>query len=128
MRSVLSKSGVRSLAGRRKGKVWRGLNGHEGESRIQPRLTWSHHLLSSGGQGVHREVESERHEEKYRAVIDGGTQDEPVGLCQEAQHAHAVQKMKVRTFGVVLQEKTPNSHELLQSKAVVVNVHGKGVT
>src|SRR6516165_3483233 len=45
----------------------------------QPRLTWSPHLLSSGGQGVHREVESERHEEKYRAVIDGGTQDEPVG-------------------------------------------------
>lgn len=26
----------------------------------------------SGGQGVHREVESEGHEEKYRAVIDGG--------------------------------------------------------
>ena len=25
----------------------------------------------SGGQGVHREVESERHEEKYRAVIEG---------------------------------------------------------
>jgi hypothetical protein len=25
-----------------------------------------------GGQGVHREVESEGHEEKYRAVIDGG--------------------------------------------------------
>ena len=24
-----------------------------------------------GGQGVHREVESERHEEKYRAVIEG---------------------------------------------------------
>ncbi len=32
-----------------------------------------------GGQGVHREVESERHEEKYRAVIDGGwPADEPV--------------------------------------------------
>jgi len=26
-----------------------------------------------GGQGVHREMESEGHEEKYRAVIDGGT-------------------------------------------------------
>ena len=25
-----------------------------------------------GGQGVHREVESEGHKEKYRAVIDGG--------------------------------------------------------
>jgi hypothetical protein len=29
--------------------------------------------LCFGGQGVHREVESEGHEEKYRAVIDGGT-------------------------------------------------------
>jgi hypothetical protein len=26
-----------------------------------------------GGQGVHCEMESEGHEEKYRAVIDGGT-------------------------------------------------------
>ena len=33
-----------------------------------------------GGQGVHREVGSEGHEEKYRAVIDGGyPDDEPVG-------------------------------------------------
>jgi len=38
------------------------------------------HLWYSGGQGVHREVESEGHEEKYRAVIDGGyPEDEPVG-------------------------------------------------
>jgi hypothetical protein len=37
-------------------------------------------LRFSGGQGVHREVESEGHEEKYRAVIDGGyPEDEPVG-------------------------------------------------
>ena len=37
-------------------------------------------LQVSGGQGVHREVESEGHEEKYRAVIDGGyLDDEPVG-------------------------------------------------
>src|SRR6516162_9209250 len=37
-------------------------------------------LRFSGGQGVHREVESEGHEEKYRAVIDGGyPDDEPVG-------------------------------------------------
>ena len=36
--------------------------------------------LLFGGQGVHREVESEGHEEKYRAVIDGGCpEDEPVG-------------------------------------------------
>src|SRR3954468_20801173 len=34
----------------------------------------------SGGQGVHREVESEGLEEKYRAVINGGyPDDEPVG-------------------------------------------------
>ena len=32
-----------------------------------------------GGQGVHREVESERHEEKDRAVIKEATPDEPVG-------------------------------------------------
>jgi hypothetical protein len=32
-----------------------------------------------GGQGVRREAESERHEEKDRAVIKGGTSDEPVG-------------------------------------------------
>jgi hypothetical protein len=33
-----------------------------------------------GGQGVRRETESEGHEEKYRAVIDGGyLEDEPVG-------------------------------------------------
>ena len=37
-------------------------------------------LAVSGGQGVHCEVESEGHEEKYRAVIDGGhPDDEPVG-------------------------------------------------
>ena len=30
-------------------------------------------LRYSGGQGVHREVESEGHEEKYRAVIEGAT-------------------------------------------------------
>ena len=34
----------------------------------------------SGGQGVRREAESEGHEEKYRAVIDGGyPDDKPVG-------------------------------------------------
>ena len=30
-------------------------------------------LAVPGGQGVHREVESEGHEEKYRAVIEGAT-------------------------------------------------------
>jgi hypothetical protein len=32
--------------------------------------------LYSGGQGVHREVESEGLEEKYRAVINGGYPDD----------------------------------------------------
>ena len=37
-------------------------------------------LRISGGQGVYREMESEGHEEKYRAVINGGDpEDEPVG-------------------------------------------------
>ena len=38
-------------------------------SQGEPEAT---NLRFSGGQGVHREVESEGHEEKYRAVIDGG--------------------------------------------------------
>ena len=37
-------------------------------------------LVTLGGQGVRREAESEGHEEKYRAVVDGGCpDDEPVG-------------------------------------------------
>jgi hypothetical protein len=37
-------------------------------------------LQYSGGQGVRREAESEGHEEKYRAVVDGGyPKDELVG-------------------------------------------------
>jgi hypothetical protein len=83
-------------------------------------------LRFSGGQGVHREVESEGHEEKYRAVIDGGyLDDEPVGLCQEARKRACCTGDEGRSFGVVLQEKTPNNHERLQSKAVVVNVMEK---
>ena len=39
-----------------------------GHSQGGPGATF---LRFSGGQGVHREVESERHEEKYRAVIEG---------------------------------------------------------
>src|SRR5215472_4716129 len=84
--------------------------------------TWSHCLLFFGWRGVHREVESEGHEEKYRAVIDGETQDEPVGLCQEAWERACCAEDEGRSFGVVLQEKAPNSHELLQSKAAVVDV------
>src|SRR3989442_9931847 len=36
-------------------------------------------LAVCGGQGVHREMESEGHEEKFRAVIKGSPSDEPVG-------------------------------------------------
>ena len=72
MRSAISeRGGNASRAGKGK-QVWRSLNGHKGESRTQPRRTWSRSSQHSGGQGVHREVESEGHEEKYRAVIDGG--------------------------------------------------------
>ena len=61
-------------------KVWRNLNGHKGESRKQNKADLEPRLAVSGGQGVHREVESEGHEEKYRAVIDGGyPEDELVG-------------------------------------------------
>src|SRR6202165_4459198 len=46
----------------------------------RPRRTGSRRSAIAGGQGVHREVESEGHEEKYRAVIDGGyPEDELVG-------------------------------------------------
>ena len=68
------KAGVNSLAGRREWKVWRRLNGHEGESRIQAKADLKPPLAVSGGQGVHREVESEGHEEKFRAVVNGVTQ------------------------------------------------------
>ena len=67
--AVSERGGKASRAGER--KVWRTLNGHEGESRTQPRGTWSH-LSQPGGQGVRREAGSEGPEETYRAVVDGG--------------------------------------------------------
>src|SRR5216684_1473664 len=80
MRSAVSKSGGKPLAGREEWKVWRGLNGHKGESRKQTKADLEPRSVTLGGQGVHREVESEGHEEKYRAVIEGGYRDdEPVG-------------------------------------------------
>jgi hypothetical protein len=84
-------------------------------------------LRYSGGQGVHREMESEGHEGKYRAVVNGRhtPEDEPVGLCQEARKRACCTGDEGRSFGVVLQEKTPNNHERLQPKAVVVNVMEK---
>jgi len=69
-------------------QVWRSLNGHEGESRIQIKADLELPLAVPGGQGVHREVESEGHEEKYRAVIDGETQDEPVGQRWASSRLH----------------------------------------
>lgn len=45
-----------------------------GQGRHEATSSWY-----SGGQGVHREVEPEGHEEKYRAVIEGPPHDEPVG-------------------------------------------------
>ena len=46
-------------------------------------------LRFSGGQGVHREVESEGHEKKYRAVIDGGyPDDELVGQRRGRSSLH----------------------------------------
>jgi hypothetical protein len=75
MRSAISeRGGNASRAGREEGMEAR---------RRKPdtaKATWSHHLQFPGGQGVHREMESEGHEEKYRAVIDGGyPEDELVG-------------------------------------------------
>ena len=46
-------------------------------------------LKFSGGQGVHREMESEGHEEKYRVVIDGGhPEDELVGQRRGRSSLH----------------------------------------
>jgi len=79
MRRAISKGGGNSSLAGESGKVWRRLNGHESESWTQPRRTWSHCLQYFGGQGIHREVESEGPAEKYRAVINwGNPPDEPV--------------------------------------------------
>src|SRR5712691_2024769 len=67
-------------------------------------------LRFSGGQGVHREVESEGHEEKYRAVIDGGyPEDEPVGqrwgkvesALWRRRRSHSPHRTKVFADGTV---------------------------
>src|SRR6476661_7373334 len=79
MRSAVSKGGGNSSpAGER--KVWRSLNGHEDESRKQPRRDLKPPLAVPGGQGVRREAESEGPAEKYWAVIEGRhPEDELVG-------------------------------------------------
>jgi hypothetical protein len=80
MRSAVSEGGSNvSLAGEsgRYGDLYTGTNAKAGDGQEGPEATTR---LVSRGQGVHREVESEGHEEKYRAVIDGGyPDDEPVG-------------------------------------------------
>jgi hypothetical protein len=43
MRSVVSESGGNASLAGESWQVWRSLNGHESESWIQPRRTWSHH-------------------------------------------------------------------------------------
>src|SRR5271169_4105090 len=110
MRSAISERwGNASRAGKRK-LVWRSQHGHEGESRTRPRQTWSQSSQYTGGQDVHREVESEGHEEKYRAVIDGGyPEDEPVGqrwgkvesALWRRRRSHSPHRTKVFADGTV---------------------------
>jgi hypothetical protein len=70
--------GHASPAGER--QVWRTLHGHQGNSRTQPRGTWSHRLQDSGGQGARREAGSAGLAEDQRVVIEGRPpQDAPVG-------------------------------------------------
>src|ERR1035441_2806414 len=73
------RSGVHSLAGRRKAE---GMETSKRARRRKPdtaKADLKPPLAVSGGQGVHREMESEGHEEKFRAVIKGSPSDEPVG-------------------------------------------------
>jgi hypothetical protein len=50
---------------------------------------------SFGGQGVHREMESEGHEENYRAVIDGGC---PEGRPKVGQARACTMEAKAFSF------------------------------
>src|ERR1700680_604132 len=80
MRSAVSESGGNSSLAGRRGRYGEAYTGTKAKAGNRPRRTWSRHSAIPGGQGVHREVESEGHEEKYRAVIDGGyPEDELVG-------------------------------------------------
>ena len=80
MRGAISKSGGNSSLAGRRGRYGEAYTGTMAKAGNRPRRTWSRRSAVPGGQGVHREVESEGHEEKYRAVIDGGyPEDELVG-------------------------------------------------
>jgi hypothetical protein len=80
MRSAVSKSGGNSSLAGKSGRYGEAYTGTKAKAGDRPRRTWSRRSAVPGGQGVHREVESEGHEEKYRAVIDGGhPEDELVG-------------------------------------------------
>jgi hypothetical protein len=80
MRSAVSKSGGNSSLAGKSGRYGETYTGTKAKAGNRPRRTWSRRSAVPGGQGVHGEVESEGHEEKYRAVIDGGhPEDEPVG-------------------------------------------------
>jgi hypothetical protein len=76
MRSGVSKSGGNaSLAGEKEGmeKSKRARRRKPETEQGRPEAAIAQY---SGGQGVHREVESEGLEEKYRAVINGGYPDD----------------------------------------------------
>jgi len=80
VRGAVSKGGGNASLARESGRYgdpYTGTKAKAGDSQGRPGATVGQF---SGGQGVHREMESEGHAEKYRAVIDGGyPDDEPVG-------------------------------------------------
>jgi len=73
MRSAISERGGNSSRAGEGWKVWRSLRARKRKPDTSQGGPEATNLRFSGGQGVHREVESEGHEEQYRAVIDGAT-------------------------------------------------------
>src|SRR5437667_6509189 len=73
-------------------------------------------LLTGYPAPLHRGVRSTNHDRRY------DRRDAWVELCQEARERACCTEDEGGPFGVVLQEKAPNCHELLQSKAAVVDV------
>jgi hypothetical protein len=71
MRGVISKGGSKFSPAEengRYGEAYVGTKAKAGNRQGRPEAAF----MEPGWQGVHREVGSEGHEEKYRAVIDGG--------------------------------------------------------